>query len=134
MFRKLTQQWKAAAEARPGKRFQARYRQRRDMRASALWTPLYVIVGSALFVLGLTMLVAPGPGLIVLFVGAALVAQESLVVARGLDRTEVGIRRAANAALRWWKGASAITKTVLVVITGCALAGAGWGAYAVFID
>jgi hypothetical protein len=119
--------------AKPGKRFQARYEQRRRMRASVLWTPLYLILGSGLFVLGLTMMVAPGPGLIVLFMGAALIGQESLVVARALDRTEVGLRRAAHAALRGWRRAPLAAKAAVAILGACALAGAGWGAYAFFI-
>lgn len=133
MFRKLRRQWKAMTDADPGKRFQVRYEQRRHMRVSALWTPLYVLVGSALFVLGLTMLVAPGPGLIVLFIGAALIGQESLVVARALDRTEVGLRRALKAALRGWQRAPAVAKAALIILGASAVAGAGWGAYAVLI-
>ena len=133
MLRKLRQQWKAMNAARPGRRFQIRYHQRRHMRASALWTPLYVMVGSLLFVLGLTMLVAPGPGLIVLFVGAALIAQESLVVARALDRSEIGGRRAARTASRLWKRAPAVGKAGIIAVSAFALAGAGWGAYTVFI-
>ena len=133
MFRRLTRQWRAMVEAKPGKRFQARYEQRRQMRASVLWTPLYLILGSALFVLGLTMMVAPGPGLIVLFMGAALIGQESLVVARALDRTEVGLRRMAQAALRSWQRTSLVAKTAVAILGACVLAGAGWGAYAIFI-
>lgn len=131
MLGKFTRPWKAMVDARPGKRFRARYEQRRRMRASALWTPLYLIVGSALFVLGLTMLVAPGPGLLVLFIGAALIGQESLVVARALDRTEVGLRCAAKAVLRLWKRAPLVAKAGMIVFAAFALAGAGWGAYAV---
>ena len=133
MFGKVRRQWQAMVEAQPGKRFQARYEQRRRMRASVLWTPLYLILGSALFVLGLTMMVAPGPGLIVLFIGAALIGQESLVVARALDRAEVGLRRAAQAALRSWQRTSLVAKAAVAIFGACALAGAGWGAYAIFI-
>ena len=43
------------------------------------------------------MLVAPGPGILVLVLGAAMVAQESLPVARFLDAAEVRIRRAISA-------------------------------------
>lgn len=134
MFRKLRRQWKAMTDAKPGRRFQVRYQQRRQMRASVLWTPLYLIVGSALSLLGLTMLVAPGPGLLMLVVGAALIGQESLVVARALDRLEIGLRRLVKTALRLWKRAPAVAKAALVIVGASAVAGAGWGAYAVFIN
>jgi hypothetical protein len=41
-------------------------------------------------------LVVPGPGLPILLVGLALLAQTSATVARALDRTEVKLRH-------WWK-------------------------------
>ncbi|HEX7916100.1 PGPGW domain-containing protein, partial [Rudaea sp.] len=40
------------------------------------------------FLVGVVMLVTPGPGLLVMAVGAALVAGESLLVARLLDRLD----------------------------------------------
>jgi hypothetical protein len=49
--------------------------------------------GVAVLVAGAAMLVAPGPGILVFVLGAALVAEESLWVARLLDRAELGIRR-----------------------------------------
>jgi hypothetical protein len=39
------------------------------------------------------MLVAPGPGIIVLALGGALVAEESRLVARFMDAGELRIRR-----------------------------------------
>jgi len=45
---------------------------------------------------GIVFLVVPGPGIPILAAGLALIAQESAVVARLLDRTEIRLRR-------WWK-------------------------------
>ena len=50
--------------------------------------------GLAIFLAGAAMLVAPGPGILVLGLGAALVAEESLWMAKLLDRAELRIRRA----------------------------------------
>lgn len=44
-------------------------------------------------VAGLIMLVLPGPGLLVMIAGAALLAEESLFTARLLDRFELWMRR-----------------------------------------
>jgi hypothetical protein len=41
-------------------------------------------------------LAVPGPGIPILAVGLALIAQESATMARWLDRTELRLRR-------WWK-------------------------------
>ena len=53
--------------------------------------------GALLIAVGLFMLVAPGPGILVLLVGCAMVAGESQPMARFLDATEVRIRRAISA-------------------------------------
>ena len=36
---------------------------------------------------------APGPGLLIVFIGACMLADESLTVARALDRAELALRR-----------------------------------------
>jgi hypothetical protein len=56
-----------------------------------------ILAGSALIAAGLFMLVAPGPGLLVLVLGGALIAEESAPMARLLDAAEVRIRRAISA-------------------------------------
>ena len=58
---------------------------------------LTILAGTLLFALGLVMLVAPGPGILVVMVGGALLAEESLFMARALDWSEVKIRRAISA-------------------------------------
>ncbi len=51
-------------------------------------TVITIGIGLLLFALGLAMLVLPGPGVIVATLGAALIAGESLLVARWLDRAD----------------------------------------------
>lgn len=72
----------------PGRRFTARYRRRRPPLARTLG----VAGGAALMVLGAILLVAPGPGLVVLLAGAVLLARESRRAARWLDRAELCVR------------------------------------------
>ncbi len=54
---------------------------------------------------GLFFLPAPGPGFLILFAGAALLAEESLTAARALDWTEVRLRRLAKWGRRAWRAA-----------------------------
>jgi len=56
-----------------------------------------ITAGAALIAIGLFMLIAPGPGILVLVLGGAMVAQESLPMARFIDWAEVRIRRAISA-------------------------------------
>ena len=81
-------------QSTPGRRFQERYRKKQG--ASAWKRCLFTCAGVVLTLVGVFFLVAPGPGLPILVVGLALLAQTSAGVARGLDRAEVKLRR-------WWK-------------------------------
>jgi hypothetical protein len=59
---------------------------------------MLTIVGGTLLVgVGVVMLVAPGPGILVIGVGGALLAEESLTAARILDWLELRIRRVISA-------------------------------------
>ena len=80
----------------PGRRFQDRYQRRKESDRGKLARCAAVFAGIALTIVGVFFLAAPGPGIPILAVGLALIAQESAAAARFLDRTEVRLRR-------WWK-------------------------------
>ena len=50
-------------------------------------------LGVVFVLLGAAMLVLPGPGLLVMVLGAALVAEESLLASRLLDRCDAWVER-----------------------------------------
>lgn len=94
-IRTLRQHWHEFRGLPPGRRFQHRYEMRRRRRGPrSLLGPLYVALGGLLALAGLFFMAVPGPGIPVLVLGVALVAGESLHVARALDRLELGWRRA----------------------------------------
>jgi hypothetical protein len=80
----------------PGRRFQERYRRKHAEHGSAWKRCGFVCAGIVLTVIGVFFLAVPGPGIPILAVGLALIAQESETMARWLDRTELRLRR-------WWK-------------------------------
>jgi hypothetical protein len=82
--------------ATPGRRFQERYRRKAQTERGRMARCAAVLAGIGLTVVGLFLLAVPGPGIPILAVGLALIAQESAVTARLLDRTEIRLRR-------WWK-------------------------------
>ena len=82
--------------SQPGRRFQERYRRMHSREGSAWKRCAYVAAGIVLTLVGVFFLAVPGPGIPILAVGLALIAQESKTLARVLDRTEVRLRR-------WWK-------------------------------
>nr|WP_241696186.1 PGPGW domain-containing protein [Solimonas terrae] len=55
--------------------------------------PLRLAAGVAVLAAGLILVPAPGPGLLVVAVGAALLAGESASVATWLDHGELRVRR-----------------------------------------
>ena len=80
----------------PGRRFQERYRRKSSSGRGRLARCAVILAGIALTLIGIFFLAVPGPGIPILAVGLALIAQESAVMARLLDRAEIRLRR-------WWK-------------------------------
>ncbi len=86
MFNTFRQRWREFRTDPPGRRFENRY-WRRNTRRSSVWRRLLVIVfGIVVIAIGIVMLVLPGPGSLVIVLGAALIAEESLWASRLLDR------------------------------------------------
>ena len=93
MWRSLRHSWRELADGRPGHRFGDFYRQRRRAEQSSLKKFFSMFGGSILLAAGLLMLAAPGPGILFIALGAAMIAQYSLWVSRLLDRAERKLRR-----------------------------------------
>jgi uncharacterized protein (TIGR02611 family) len=116
--------------AKPGERFQQRYRRRRRLGHGILAKALSLGTGVVLFVLGLILIPPPGPGLLVVFVGAGLIAEESYLAARAFDSLELRARRVATRALRAWKRASAAARVLVMLIVACSAAASALAAFA----
>lgn len=91
--------WEDFKAGAPGERFEAFYERRREERSGAWKGVVYVVLGLGLVAVGAVLLVMPGPGLLVVALGLAIIAGESRIMARGLDVTEVKMR----AAWQGWK-------------------------------
>ena len=92
MFDRLRHNMRTFMTVPSGRRFRTHYER---MRAKpGTWRAVLAIGGGLiLLALGIIMLVTPGPGLIVAAIGAALIAGESLVAARILDRIDLAASR-----------------------------------------
>jgi len=89
MFRAFQARWRAFLAVPRGQRFQAHH-QRAHRGDTPGWARVAVIVAAlVLIVLGLAMIVLPGPGLLVMLAGAVLLAEESVFVARFMDRLDL---------------------------------------------
>ena len=82
--------------SQPGRRFQERYRRMHAGKKSMWKRCAFGCAGVLLSLVGVFFLAVPGPGIPILAVGLALIAQESATMARWLDRAELRLRR-------WWK-------------------------------
>ena len=133
-FGRLKRQWRDLAAARPGNRFQQRYARRQQARRSRYSGPLTIAAGVLIALFGLVMLPAPGPGMIVVLIGASFIAEESRVAARALDWIEVHARRALRRASRIWGQASIAVKGLILLATGIGAGVLAWAAYAIFVS
>lgn len=128
MFRRLTsnhavrplvREWLAIRASASGQRFHQTWQRRRESSVAARLA--LTIAGVCLIALGLLMLIFPGPGLVAIIVGAALVASSLRPLARGLDTTELAVvrryRRIPEAWRRSWWGRS----IALLFVLGAAL-------------
>lgn len=94
MLQSIKRSWHDFRRAPPGQRFERRYESRRRRRGGAsVLKPLYIVLGVLLSLCGIVFLAIPGPGLPILALGGAMVAGESLRVARLLDRLDLLWRR-----------------------------------------
>lgn len=96
MFQRFRRDWQLLRSGAPGERFQRYHRQRRSPDGGMRVGPL--VAGALVVLVGIVLLPAPGPGIIVVAVGCALLAGESLRVARLMDRSETALRSAVG---RW---------------------------------
>lgn len=88
----LRRQWQEFRDEAPGRRFQGRH-QRRSGDAGVLRKSLMIVAGIVVIAIGIVMIVLPGPGLLVMILGAVLIAEESLYAARLLDRADLFIHK-----------------------------------------
>jgi hypothetical protein len=99
--------WTHVKEGRPGHRFQDHYHHAREAHGrSAMWKRALKIVGGVLALLiGLVEIVFPGPAFVFIIVGGAMLATESLRIARIMDWCELRVRRLWTYLRRRWRDA-----------------------------
>jgi hypothetical protein len=125
---KWKKDWKAFERAPAGERFIRRYKARKQKGRG--WARIAsVVVGIVLVVGGAILLVIPGPGLLVIAFGGALVGQEFRWAAVALDWTEVQLRKLVRLGARFWNSASVALRAGVVAVGVAAGAGAAYLAW-----
>ena len=122
-------EWKAFEKAPAGKRFVLRYESRKREAGRGWKRVVPIALGFALIVAGVILLVIPGPGLLVVAFGGALIAQEFRWAAVALDWAEVRLRKVARFGERLWKSASLALRAAVVLGAAILAGGAGYLAW-----
>lgn len=81
-------------------------------------------LGVLLLAGGVVLLFVPGPGLLLIVFGVALLGSHSRKLSAKLDRAEPKLRKRGRRIARWWKALSRASKAA-VFIGGLVLIGAG---------
>jgi len=90
---RLKKGWRELRAGRPGRRFQDRYQRLRKNAACGPAKKWGLIAGGvALVLVGIVLLPLPGPGMLVIALGALMMAEESHSTARALDWLEAKTR------------------------------------------
>lgn len=85
MFTRLKKYWASLKDGQPGSRFQEQYEKQQRKRKRPIGRALRIAAGVALMPIGLFFLAVPGPGLLIIGLGAAIIAREFHVAAIFLD-------------------------------------------------
>lgn len=129
MFERVKRSWRRFKAGTPGRRFQQQFSRRKQSGRSPFQKALFIAAGILVMVAGFFFLFVPGPGLLILFLGAALIAKQSLLAARALDWTEVRVRKVLNWSLGAWRGSSPALKILLVFLALAVVGAVGFGAF-----
>lgn len=118
----IRDEWHLLKDDSPGRRFQNH--RERMLHGSRVLAMVRAVVGIVLLAAGVVLLFIPGPGLLVIVFGLALLAGMSASLARVMDRAEPAIRHGAHRSKERWAARSTAGKSALVavVVAGVLLA------------
>ena len=125
MLDELKKHWRTFRDARPGKRFEKLHEARSDSPPPIV----FYAAGAVLLAVGVVLLFIPGPGLLLIAFGGALIARQSLWLAKRLDRLELLLRRFARKARSVWRRSSVAVRGAVVTAAAIVAAGAGYAGY-----
>jgi hypothetical protein len=125
------EQWQELKRGRPGHRFQDRYqRNRREAHRCGAGQRLLRLVGGVIAVLiGVVLVIIPGPALPFFFIAGGLFATESRTIARFMDWSEVRLRNIGAWAKRRWRQLPTAARVGLLILGACGSAGTMYLSY-----
>jgi putative transmembrane protein PGPGW len=129
MLEKIERTWQRFKADPPGTRFQQQFKRRREVARTPMQKALVLGSGVLLTGVGILLFFLPGPGVLFVMLGAVLIAQQSLTVARALDWTEIRLRKLLARSFGAWRHSSAPLKIFLVGLAVVGAAIVGFGAF-----
>jgi len=133
MLENLKRSWQRFKAGRPGHRFEQQFSRRQRPSRGTVQKAFFIGAGILLMAGGVFFLFVPGPGLVLVSVGAILVAQQSLLAARALDWTEIRVRKLLVWGWGAWRSASPALKVLLVVLALAAIGAVGFGVFSFLV-
>ena len=131
VVKQFKRHWRELTKGRPGRRFQDRYK--RDQETShnkpLIRQSVQPLIGIILLAVGIVFCVIPGPGLPLVFLGAAVLSERCFTLARMMDWMEVKLRNVLARLKTWWRKASPVARNGAIVVLAAAIAGIGYGAF-----
>jgi len=131
MLERIKQRLAAFAHGEPGSRFEGRYRRVHATKRNPFHKAFFISLGLFVMAAGVFFLPAPGPGMVIIAIGAAMIAQESLWMARLLDRIEVRGRAAFLRIRENWIAMSLAYRILLLAIIAVGLLGLAYAGYSI---
>jgi hypothetical protein len=123
----VKREWRAFKHDEPGVRFQHQH-DRMQKKAHSIRIA-QAAAGLILTIAGIVLLFVPGPGLLVMVFGLALLAGLSNALAKLLDRAEPPLRHEAQLLRRGWHRLAGSAKVGLAGLALVGLGAIGFGAY-----
>lgn len=132
MFQSFKETWDKIQDDPPGERFYRQYHRRQEARETVLNRVLFIGVALVFLIIGIIFIFTPGPGLLFIFVGLGLIAQESLWLSKALDKLEVYLRRWVDWGKEQWNDSSRVVQVLIITVIVMISAGALYVAYRIF--
>ena len=125
MLDELKKPWRTFRNAKAGQRFEKLH----DARSESPPPIVFYAIGAVLLAGGVVAALHPGPGLLLIAFGGALIARQSAWLARRLDRLELRLRRLGRKARTGWRRSPVAVRGALVTAAAIVAAGAGYAGY-----
>lgn len=129
MFEGLKQKWEDFKAGTPGERFQERYERQMESEKGGFSRGMRIGLGVIIMAAGVFFLPAPGPGMVIIVIGAFMIAEQWSAAARAMDWAELRIRALLGWLQRVWNASPLPVKGLIVIIGGALAAGFAYLAY-----